>query len=81
MTSNGGNPTTIEQVRTSYNAPTTASARFLLFSGYLEESTRSSIATNDTTGRLTTDAMLQTGYYLTLPAWSAGSYPKVQFNP
>jgi hypothetical protein len=25
--------------------------------------------------------MRQTGYYLTLPTWAAGSYPKVQINP
>lgn len=77
----GGNPTTIEQVRGSYNAPTTASARLLLFQGYLDDATRSSISVSNTTGRMTTDAMLQTGYFLTLPTWSVGSYPKVQINP
>ena len=81
VTTSGGNPMTIEQVRTSYNAPTTATARLLLFQGYLDESTRAGITVNNTTGRMTTDAMLQTGYYLTLPAWATGSYPKVQINP
>ena len=81
VASNGGNPTTIEQVRVSYNARTTAAARLLLFQGYLDDATRSSISVNNTTGRMTTDAMLQTGYYLTLPTWSTGSYPKVQINP
>jgi prepilin-type N-terminal cleavage/methylation domain-containing protein len=81
VATNGGNPTTIEQVRVSYNAPTTATARLLLFQGYLDEATRAAITVNNTSGRLTTDAMLQTGYYLTLPTWSTGSYPKVQINP
>ena len=81
VSTSGGNPGTIEQVRVAYNAPTTAAARLLLFQGYLDEATRASITVNSTTGRLTTDAMLQTGYYLTLPSWSSGSYPKVQINP
>lgn len=81
VTSNGGNPLTIEQVRTSYNATTTASARLLLFQGYLDDSTRVGISVNNGNGRLTTNAMLQTGYFLTLPTWDIGSYPKVQINP
>ncbi len=81
VATNGGNPTSIEQVRTTYNTPTTASARLLLFQGYLDEATRTTISVNNTTGRITTDAMRQTGYYLTLPTWASGSYPKVQINP
>jgi len=77
----GPNPRTIEQVRGIYNGKN-APSRFGLFSGYLDTATLESISPpNDTTGRFTTDAMRQTGYYLTLPNWDAGSYPKVQFNP
>ena len=81
VASNGGNPATIEQVRTTYNATTSASARLLLFQGYLDEATRTSMSVNSSTSRVTTDAMLQTGYFLTLPDWGPGSYPKVQINP
>ena len=77
----GGNPTTIEQVRGYYNAQTPASTRFQVFTGYLDVSTFESITVNSTTGRLTTDAMRQTGYYLTLPDWGPTSYPKVQIDP
>ena len=77
----GGNPTTIEQVRVFYNAQTPASTRFQVFTGYLDVSTFESITVNSTTGRLTTDAMRQTGYYLTLPDWGPTSYPKVQIDP
>ena len=45
------------------------------------EPLQATVTVNNTSGRLTTDAMLQTGYYLTLPTWSTGSYPKVQINP
>jgi prepilin-type N-terminal cleavage/methylation domain-containing protein len=81
VTTSGGKPTTIEDVRTAYNTPTTAAARLLLFQGYLDEPTNATLTADNATGRITTDAMRQTGYYLTLPTWAAGSYPKVQINP
>lgn len=88
VTTTGGLPNTVEQARASYNAPTTTAARWALFSSYLEESSQSSFTVNSTTGRITTDAMLQTGYYLTLPTWdpkdsttSDSKFPRVKLNP
>ncbi|MES2467658.1 MAG: type II secretion system protein [Verrucomicrobiota bacterium] len=83
VTAVGGNPTSIEQVRVIYNAPTTASGRLAVFAGYLDESTRSTLSADDTTGRVTSDAMRQTGRWLTLPDWdpAVGKYPKVQITP
>ena len=83
VTTSGGNPASIEQVRVIYNAPTTASARLAVFADYLDESTRNTLSANDTTGRVTSDAMRQTGYWLTLPDWDSavGKYPKVQITP
>lgn len=79
------NPRTVEQVRGLYNAAANVSVRLGLFEQYLDEATRTRASTNldvnATTGRITTDAMRQTGYYLTLPTWTAGSYPKVQIGP
>jgi prepilin-type N-terminal cleavage/methylation domain-containing protein len=81
VATNGGKPQSIEQIRTVYNTPSTASGRLLLFQGYLDDGTTVGLSADDTTGFLTTDAMRQTGYYLTLPSWTSGSYPKVQINP
>lgn len=86
VTATDGKPQTVEQARTAYNAPTTAAARWALFAPYLEESSQSSF-TAASNGRITTDAMLQTGYYLTLPAWdpkdsttSDSKFPRVKLN-
>ena len=80
----GPGPRTIEQVRGIYNGASTAGARLSIFDQYLDDATRTRTATNlvvdAATGRITTDAMRQTGWYLTLPAWGSGSYPKVQMD-
>ena len=41
------------------------------------------LSADDTTGQVTSDAMRQTGRWLTLPAWdpAVGKYPKVQITP
>ncbi len=80
VTAVGGNPTTMAQVRAAYNGPTTAttaSEKFALFSSYLDEPTRGILSIDGGTGRVTTDAMRQTGSYLELQTWAASSYPKV----
>jgi prepilin-type N-terminal cleavage/methylation domain-containing protein len=69
----------VVQEMNAYNTATGA-ARYALFSNYLDEATRGSLTYDTGTGRLTTQAMRDTGRYLTLPNWAAGSFPKVQFN-
>ena len=83
VTVSGGNPTSIEQVRVIYNTPTTASGRLAVFASYLDERTRESISADNLTGRVTSDAMRQTGFWLTLPDWepAVGKYPRVQITP
>lgn len=85
VTTSGGTAATVASVRTRYNATANAGARLTLFEQYLDEATRTRSAANvqvdNTSGRITTDAMRQTGYYLTLPDWGSGSYPKVQIAP
>ena len=48
---------------------------------YLDQGTRDSIAVDAAKSRLTTDAMAQTGSWLELPNWEAGSYPKARLEP
>lgn len=67
------------QVMSAYNTAT-GSGRYGLFSGYLDEATRTSFSFDTGSGKLTTQAMRDTGRYLTLPDWTAGSFPKIQFN-
>lgn len=85
VTTSGQPATTISSVRTTYNATANATARLDLFDEYLDEATRTqsstSVVVNNTNGRITTDAMRQSGYYLTLPDWDAGSFPKVRLSP
>lgn len=85
VTTANGLPQTVEQARAVYNAPTTITGRWALFASYLEESSQSSFTASN--GRITTDAMRQTGYYLTLPAWdpkdsttSDSKFPRVKLN-
>ena len=65
------------------NTPTTASGRLAVFASYLDERTRESISADNLTGRVTSDAMRQTGFWLTLPDWepAVGKYPRVQITP
>ena len=65
----------------SYNGAADAQARFDLFKTYLDDSTLTSLSVDNGTGRITSQAMRDVGMYLTLPAWAASSYPKVQLLP
>ncbi len=81
VTTSGGTGKTVGQVMTAYNAAATASARYALFENYLDEATRTSLTVDNSAGKITTQSMRDVGRYLTLPAWSSNSYPKVQLLP
>jgi hypothetical protein len=66
---------------TTYNSANTVSARFALFSGYLDDGTRAAFTADNGNGRLTSQIMRDAARYLTLPDWVSGSYPKVQLLP
>jgi prepilin-type N-terminal cleavage/methylation domain-containing protein len=83
----GGSPSTVEDLRIIYNATGDVTARFNLFSAYLDDASRVAYTSDPGTGRITTDAMRQTNLYLTLPEWAAESattgskFPRVLLNP
>jgi prepilin-type N-terminal cleavage/methylation domain-containing protein len=79
VASAGTAPQSVAQVMAAYNTATGAD-RFALFSNYLDDATRTAFTLDGNTGKLTSQAMRDTGRYLTLPDWAAGSFPKVQFN-
>jgi prepilin-type N-terminal cleavage/methylation domain-containing protein len=90
VSTSGGNPATVEQVRAAYNMPpprvTLASVkvsdRLTLITSYLDASNfGTNLLADDTKGRLTTEAMRQTNTYVTLPDWALGNYPKAQLLP
>jgi prepilin-type N-terminal cleavage/methylation domain-containing protein len=77
---NGGSGRSLKEVREEYNA-TNAAARLALLAQYLDEGTIAGLALDNGTGKVTSDAMRQTGNYLLLPDWAAGSFPKIQMLP
>ena len=87
VTTGGGTPVTVENLRVTYNATTTVSSRFALFSAYLDDASRTIYSADNGTARITTDAMRQTSLYLTLPDWAAeaatsgSKFPRVQLYP
>ena len=81
VTTSGSPGKTIISVMNEYNTPTTVTGRFNLFKSYLDDQSQTMFSGVDSTGRLTTQAMRDTGRYLLLPDWAAGSYPKVELYP
>ncbi len=76
----GGAGASVTQVMNTYNAASTVGARYSLFQNYLDDATRENFTADNTTGKLSSQAMRDTSHYLTLPTWATGSYPKVQFQ-
>lgn len=85
VTTSGGAPQTVSQVMGAYNAKT-AAQRFETLKQYLDDAMWSgssgteNLQQNTSTGRITTQAMRDTGKYVTQPDWGAGSFPKVLLN-
>ena len=77
----GGTGKTVAQVMATYNATATTSARYALFSNYLDEATRDNLTVDDSTSRITSQAMRDVSKYLAVPDWAAASYPKIQLLP
>jgi prepilin-type N-terminal cleavage/methylation domain-containing protein len=83
--SGGTRKLTISEAMALYNYKTGStvnkvSERFALFRGYLDPASSAHFTSDDTTGRLTSDALTQAGQYLTLPDWAAAGYPSVNLN-
>ncbi len=90
VSTSGGKPATVEQVRGVYNMPppritlatVKLSDRLNLIRTYMDNSNfGTNLVADDTNGRLTTEAMRQTNTYVTLPDWALGTYPKAQLLP
>ncbi len=68
----------VEDARTAYNTPTTSKGRLDLIQNYIDDVTYDHFDENTTNdNQLKTASMSHLSYYLQLPAWSSGSYPKV----
>ncbi|HEX2747986.1 MAG TPA: type II secretion system protein [Verrucomicrobiales bacterium] len=81
VNSAGATGASVNQVMATYNAASTASARYALFQNYLDDATRDNFTVDNTTAKITSQAMRDVNKYLTLPNWAASSYPKVQLQP
>lgn len=74
----------VKDVLTRYNGATTALAKLALVQAYIDDATYSHITSNTTDAdALKTGAMKKVTpqRYLRMPAWSSGSYPKVELLP
>jgi type II secretory pathway pseudopilin PulG len=70
-----------EGIRATYNAYSTSLAKFNVISAYLDETTATHIISSTTnSNKLKSDALSTAKQYLSLPDWSAGSYPKVDLT-
>ncbi len=68
----------VEVARGAYNTPTTSKAKLDLIRNYLDDVTYDHFDENTTNdNQLQTSSMENLSYYLQLPDWTAGSYPKV----
>jgi len=69
---------TVEEIRTDYNTAATTFARYSLVEAYLDDGTRAHFAgyTSDS-GKIKSAALNTTSQYLSLPDWTANSYPQV----
>jgi hypothetical protein len=69
---------TIEEIRTDYNAQTSTFARYSLVESYLDDATKGHFAsyTSDS-GKIKSAALKSTNQYLSMPDWTANSYPQV----
>lgn len=86
VASAGATGKTVSQVRTTYNATTSTSARYALFQNYLDEATRASLTVDNSASKVSSQSMRDVGKYLLLPDWdaltlNAATYPKVQLKP
>jgi Tfp pilus assembly protein PilE len=69
---------TIEEIRATYNAATTSLARYTLIQTYLDDATRTHLASYTTNAaKIKSAALKATNQYLSLPDWAANSYPQV----
>ena len=69
---------TIEEIRTEYNGLSTTFARYSLVQSYLDDTTRGHFAAYTTeSGKIKSAALKSTNQYLSLPDWTANSYPQV----
>ena len=67
--------------RTLYNAAGSSKGRLQLVSAYIDDSTLSHFLSNTTAdAEVKSAALKKTGQYLSLDAWSATSYPKVELK-
>ena len=68
----------VGEARTSYNTPATSKDKLDLIRTYLDDVTYDHFVENTSNdNQLQTASMGHLSYYLQLPAWAAGSYPKV----
>ncbi len=80
-TTGTGKLRTIAEIQATYNALTTALARFNLIAPYLDNNTSSYITTSTTvSSKINSDALAASSQYIGMPDWVTGSYPQVTLN-
>lgn len=70
---------TVAEVRSAYNAVAGSEARLTLIRNYLDDVSYSHFVSESTSplNRVESAATRKLGWYISLPDWTSGSYPKV----
>ncbi len=80
-TTGTGKMRTVAEIQATYNALTTALARFNLVASYLDNSTSSHFTSSTTnSAQISSDALANSKQYIAMPDWVTGSYPTVTLN-
>ncbi len=80
-TTGTGKLRTIAEIQATYNALTTALARFNLVAPYLDNATSSHFTTSTTnSAKINSDALAASKQYIAMPDWTTGSYPQVSLT-
>ncbi|RFC41520.1 MAG: Type II secretory pathway, pseudopilin PulG [Verrucomicrobia bacterium] len=71
---------TVEEVRSAYNAVNGSEARLTLIRDYLDDVSYGHFVSESTSAqdRVESAATRRLGWYISMPNWTSGSYPKVE---
>jgi prepilin-type N-terminal cleavage/methylation domain-containing protein len=73
---------TIAQIQTDYNNAATSLARLNLIASYLDSNTATYLTSSTTdANKISSDSLVKSKQYISMPSWDTGSYPQVTLNP
>ena len=81
VAANSSGQNSLEDARVAYNSASTSAARLALVGPYLDDSTLNHFLDSTTrNNEISSGALGKTGQHIELPAWTLGSYPRVNLK-